>query len=238
MRSGLPAVTSLAELTSARELAIAVEPALTTLLPDAGLRRGHVVGCGGVAARSLALALSARAVADGAWLAVVGLADFGVEAAVEVGVTPDRVVAIAAATAEEWAERVTAAADGFELILTAPPPGAERQMRKLRQRLQARGSVLLAVPPSSRRGDQRLASDIDLTTSNGAWVGIGQGHGRLMARRVTVRSSGRRVPRPVTVECWLPGPDGRVDVAQTGPVHTGPMQTGTARTDVEISAAS
>ena len=216
--SPLPTVTSLSQLVPARDRAIEVDPALSPLLPDGGVRRGHVVSCGGVAARSLALALAARPVEAGAWLAVVGLPDLGVEAAVEHGVAPERVVSIAAGSPAEWAERLAAAADGFEILLTAPPPGAERQMRKLRQRLTARGNVLLVVRSgwAGGRPAAPISSDVDLTTTGATWVGIGQGHGRLMARRVTISSAGRRVPRPVIVQCWLPGPDGRADVVQTG----------------------
>jgi hypothetical protein len=207
----------LASLTPARERTIPVEPALSQLFHDAGLQRGHVVGCSGVAARTAALALAARAVSDGSWLAVVGIDDFGIEAATELGIPAERVVAIAATTSQEWAERTAAAADGFELILTALPAGAERAIRKIRQRIQARGSVLIVVP----RGPETrgvTGADVEITTTDGEWFGIGAGHGHLVARRVAVRSSGRRVPRPVTVDCWLPGPDGRVDVVQTGRV--------------------
>jgi hypothetical protein len=211
----LPDVAPLASLTPARERTIPVEPALSQLFPDGGLQRGHVVGCRGVAARSAALALTVRAVSDGAWLAVVGIDDFGIEAATELGLAAGRVVAIAAATPQEWAERTAAAADGFELILTVPPAGAERAIRKIRQRLQARGSVLIVVPRATGTGGF-TSVDVEIATSDGEWLGIGVGHGRLVARRVTMRSSGRRVPQPVTIDCWLPGPDGRVDVVQTG----------------------
>jgi hypothetical protein len=204
-------------LVPARDRAIPVEPALTPLFPDAGLRRGHVVSCGGVAARSLATAVVARAVAGGSWLAVVGVDGFGVEAAIEQGVAPERIVVVAAAGVGEWAERVAAAADGFELVITTPPRGSDRVMRKLRQRLQARGAVLLAVPSPDRVDPPSLEGDIELVTSEATWLGIDGGHGRLLARRVTIQSAGRRVPRPVTIDCWLPGPDGCVDVVQRGP---------------------
>lgn len=214
--AGVPDVSSLSDLVPARDRAIPVEPALAGLFPDAGLRRGHVIGCGGGAARSLAFALVARPVTDGAWLAVVGLPDLGIEAAVEHGVPADRLVAVDADTPTSWAERIAAAADGFELILAAQPRGADRVMRKLRQRLQARGGVLLLVPPGRSSGVAGIGCDVDLTTSGAVWVGIGAGHGRLVARRVTIEAAGRRMPRPVAIDCWLPGPDGRVDVVQTG----------------------
>jgi len=213
---GLSSVTTLSGLVPAHDRSIPVEPALTGLLPDAGLRRGHVVGCGGVAARSLAVALVARAVGEGAWLAVVGMPTFGVEAAIEYGVVPERVVLVDAVGVDEWADRVAAAADGFDLVLTAPPRGAERRMRKVRQRLQARGVVMVVVPDSRSSGCAGQAfgvgCDAELSVTAVAWHGIGQGHGRLMARRVTIESSGRRIPRPRRVDCWLPSVDGRIDV--------------------------
>ncbi len=177
------------------------------MLPDAGLVRGRVVGCTGPAAMSLAVALAARATTAGSWLAVVGVPMLGVEAAAELGVPLSRLVAIDAdGRPAAWAERVGAAADGFDLIVTRPPSGAERVVRKVRQRLQARGVVLIAVAPSS----PGLACDIEFSTTAVEWAGLGDGHGALVGRRATVRLDGRRVPRPVERELWLPGADGRV----------------------------
>lgn len=177
------------------------------MLPDAGLVRGRVVGCAGPAAMSLALALAARATTTGSWLAVVGVPMLGVEAVAELGVPLSRLVAIDSdGRPAAWAERVGAAADGFDLILTRPPAGADRVIRKVRQRLQARGVVLIAVGPSS----PGIGCDVEFTTIATAWDGVGQGHGSLAGRRATVRAGGRRVPRPVECELWLPGPNGRV----------------------------
>ena len=85
---------------------------------------------------SLALLLAARATATGSWLAVIGVPMLGVEAVAELGLPLTRLVSIRAdGRPTEWAERVGAAADGFDLILTRPPAGAERVVRKIRQRL-------------------------------------------------------------------------------------------------------
>lgn len=174
-----------------------------------GLVRGRVVGCTGPAAMSLALALASRAVVAGSWLAVVGVPMLGVEAADELGVPLGRMVSVDVDTRPAtWADRVAAAADGFDLILTRPPPGAERVVRAVRTRLQARGVVLLAVGPTS----PGVSVDVEFTTSSTEWSGLGQGHGALMARRAMVRAAGRRLPRPVERELWLPGPRGRVEV--------------------------
>ena len=142
-------------ITLAHDRHLPVDEAFATLLPDPGLIRGRIVGCTGAAATSLALALASRATMTGSWLAVVGMAPIGIEAAREMGVAIDRLVSVDAdgCRPSEWADRVAAAADGFELILTMPPVGpparAERVIRKVRQRVQARGVVLLAVCPGA-----------------------------------------------------------------------------------------
>lgn len=178
------------------------------MLPDAGLVRGRVVGCTGPAAMSLALALAARATATGSWLAAVGVPMLGVEAVAEFGIPLSRLVSIDAdGRPAVWAERVGAAADGFDLILTRPPVGADRVVRKIRQRLQARGVVLLAVGPTS----PGVSCDVEFGTTAVEWAGLGQGHGSLAGRRAVVRAGGRRIPHPVERELWLPGPSGHVE---------------------------
>ena len=120
------------------------------------------VGCSGAAAWSLALGVISRAVGTGSWAAFVGTPTVGLEAASELGVTLARVVLVDVdGSSSVWAERVAAAADGFELIVTCPPVGAERVARRVRQRLQASGVVLLAVSPST----PSLACDVELTST-------------------------------------------------------------------------
>lgn len=177
------------------------------LLPDAGLQRGRVIGCTGPAAMSLALALASRSVVVGSWLAVVGVPMLGVEATAEFGIPLSRLVLIDAdGGPSAWAEHIAAAADGFDIVMTSPPPGAERVFRKVRTRLQAGGVVLIAVGSTSAG----VSCDLEFTTTAVEWDGLGQGYGRLIARRATVRSGGRRMPRPVELDLWLPAPDGRI----------------------------
>ena len=186
-----------------------VDEVFAPLLPDAGLQRGRVVGCSGVAAWSLALGVISRAVSTGSWAAFVGTPTLGLEAASEMGVALARVVLVDVdGGSSVWAERVAAAADGFELIVTSPPVGAERVARRVRQRLQARGVVLFAVSP----GTPSLACDVELSSTAVTWAGIGQGSGYLMARRVTLAVTGRRVPRRRECELLLPCPNGRMRV--------------------------
>jgi hypothetical protein len=201
------AVTAVPDLVPARDRSLPVDDALADLLPEAGLLRGRSIGCSGPAAWSLALALVSTAVRAGSWLAAVGTPTLGLEAAAEFGIPLSRVVLVdAGAGTPMWAERVAAAADGFELIVTSPPPGAERVVRKVRQRVQARGSVLVAIGLAT----PGIACDLELSTTSVAWEGIGQGTGHLMCRRATVQVAGRRAPRPAQRDLLLPGPGGRL----------------------------
>jgi len=208
-KSSHAGIVTLPELVPARDRCLPVDEVFAPLMPDAGLQRGRVIGCSGVAAWSLALGVISRAVCTGSWVAFVGTPMVGLEAASELGVALERVVLVAVdGSSSVWAERVAAAADGFELIVTCPPVGAERVARRVRQRLQARGVVLLAVSPST----PSLACDVELSSTAVTWAGIGQGSGYLMARRVNVAVAGRRVPRRRECELLLPCPNGRMRV--------------------------
>ncbi len=211
-------VTALSATVPVRDRVVVVDEPLASMLPDGGLQRGRVVGCDGPAACSLALATVAAAVRAGSWLALVGVPMIGPEAMAEIGVPMERAVAVHGGSGPAaWAERVAAAADGFELILTQPPLGAERTERKLRHRLQARGTILVTVTAS------RFGADLTFSTSAPRWTGIGWGHGRLTARTVEVRLAGRRIPHPVERTVWLPAPDGRPGAHQPADRHPAPV---------------
>jgi hypothetical protein len=195
--------------TRLRERSLPVDEVYAAMLPDAGLVRGRVVGCAGPAAFSLAFSLVAAAAQAGSWVAIVGMPAAGLEAVAELGVPLERVVLVDVdGGPSTWAERVATAADGFELVVTCPPAGGERVARRVRQRLQSNGVVLVAVDPVV----PGVACDLDLVTSHVTWHGVGEGWGHLAARRVRVRVGGRRAPRPVERELLLPGPDGRVQL--------------------------
>jgi len=181
-------------------------PVFHGLLPQGGLRRGSTVATGGGAAMSLALALAAGPSAAGSWLAVVGLPSVGLAAAAELGVALERVFLVAEPPVRQWAEVVAAAAEGAEVVLARAPDAVRAaEVRRVQARLQARGAVLILAGPTAGWGP-----DLELTATPLAWEGIGDGHGRLLARRVRVALDGRRAGRPVERDYWLPGPEGRV----------------------------
>lgn len=202
-----PDLLAPAPIVPAGDRCLSVDEAFVPLLPDRGLRRGHVVGCAGPAAVSLAVGLAVRPVAAGSWMAVVGFPMLGIEALAAMGVPLERVVAVDGGSGpRDWAERTGAAVDGFEVVLTRPPVGAERFVHKIRHRLQAKGAVLIPVGPMS----PGVPCDLELVTTSITWSGVDHGAGHLRRRRATIRSGGRRMPRPIEVELLVPGNDGRV----------------------------
>ena len=218
-------VTTLAQTALARGRVLPVVGPLEPLLPDGGLVRGKAVSCSGAASMSLALALAVEATSSGAWLAVVDIPTFGLEAAGEFGIPLERIVRVdpptrAAATSpksaksansgvgDTWSQLMAAVVDGFEVVITRVPqrlnPGLARRVQS---RLRAREAVMIAL---GRPGP--ISADTELAVADPQWEGVADGWGYLRGRRVTVTSSGRRTPRPRRVALWLPGPDGKVAV--------------------------
>lgn len=179
-----------------------LEP-LAPLLPEGGLRRGTVVSV--ASSTSLALALLAGASAAGSWCAAVGLPSLGVAAAAELGIVLERFPLVASpANAEEWAWAAAALVDAVDVVVAKPPPHLrDVHARKLAARVRERSAVLVTTAAWPGGADVRLA----VTAT--AWEGVGEGHGRLRARRVDVVATGRgAAAREQRLSLWLPGPDG------------------------------
>lgn len=216
-----PSRPALGELAGLAGLARPVAPAedrllpvlepLAPLLPGGGLRRGTVVGVS--ASTSLALALLAGASAGGSWCGAVGLPSLGVVAAAELGVALERFPLVAApAGGEEWAWAVAALLDAVDVVLARPPSRVNaRDARRLAARARERSAVLVVSAASMTWPE---AVDVRLEVESAAWEGVGEGHGRLRARRVGVVAGGRgAAARARRATLWLPGPDGGVATA-------------------------
>jgi hypothetical protein len=207
-----PLVTRVGPVAFARERVMPISAALEPLLPEAGLVRGSIVGCQGDTSMSVALAVVAEASAAGSWLAVVGLPALGLRAASEVGVALERLVMVAQPDGldeSSWANVVSALIDGFDLILLRSTPRLRAgTARRLQARVQARGAVLVVVGDPGQFG-----CDVTISTLAAEWEGLGHGSGRLLRRRVTLATSGRRIPRQRRVDVWLPGHGGGIEAA-------------------------
>jgi hypothetical protein len=192
-----------APVTLAGERIVTVPAAFADLFPEGGLVRGRILTSTGQAATSLALALVAPVVAAGAWLGVVDLPAVGLDAASELGLPLERVVAIdSGGSAERWPEIMAAAIDGFDVLLTCVPTDVHpAAMRKVATRVQQRGAVVIVLGEPGA-----LRSDGDLHSDSSGWSGVGDGHGHLRERTVVVQASGRRFPGRCRRELVIPGP--------------------------------
>ncbi|MBA3268825.1 MAG: hypothetical protein H0T70_11295, partial [Acidimicrobiia bacterium] len=211
----------------AGERLLPVLPALRSLLPEGGLRRGSVVAVAG--STSLVLALMAGASAAGSWCAAVavGRPSLHPEAAVEHGVALGRfplVSAYAGTGPGGWSWVVAVLLDAVDVVAAWPPghlPPADA--RRLVARARDRGAVLVVAGPNPGSVPERNAGsvpersgwteavDVRLTVVASEWEGIGHGHGRLLARRVEVAATGRgAASRERRAVLWLPAHGGGV----------------------------
>ncbi len=193
--------------------ALPTHPALAELLPGGALEAGGAYAVDN--STTLALGLLQGPSAAGAWCAVVGVPDLGVEAAAGLGVDLDRLVLVPH-PGEQWLSVVSALIDVVSVVLVRPPTRegrvriGEAAASKLASRLRQREAVLVSLGDASSAAWPR--SDARLTVTESNWAGIGAGFGHLTARQVTVSSVSRSwAGRAKSRRLWLPGPDQRLD---------------------------
>ena len=169
--------------------ALDTHPALAGVLQ---LRTG---GSYQVDSASLAMALMAGPSATGSWCAVVGVPDFGAEAASALGVDLSRTVLVPE-PGTHWLEVVAALVDVTAVVVVRPPGRVpEGIAAKLDARLRKRGAVLVSWGPWPR-------CEVRLTTHEPRWSGLGQGHGHLRSRRLEV-SVQRGTAPPRRTPLWF-----------------------------------
>lgn len=210
-------------VTLAQEARLPVLAAFEDLIPGGGLRRGSTLSVDGPASTSLALAAVADASADGAWVAAIGFPSLGLVAAIDMGISIERFVLVAAPDAAPgpdgeptlWATAVAALVDSFDIVLVQADTAVRaRDGRRLVSRVRERAAVLVQVGSAP----WPEGADVTLTVPDGGvwWEGLGEGYGHLEGRRVTVVGGGRRgAARPRTVELWLPSPQGDIETVTT-----------------------
>lgn len=184
-------------------LPVATHPALAELVQ---LRTG---GSYEVDSASLAMALLAAPSQQGVWSAVVGAADFGVEAAAEIGVDLTRTVLVPD-PGELWLEVTSALIDVVTMVVLRPPvPVDARVAGRVAARLRKRSAVLVAWGPWP-------GAEATLSLRGSTWSGVADGHGRLRTRRVVVDVRRGSAP-PRRAELWLPGQGSPIDRVGTDP---------------------
>ncbi len=153
-------------------------PAVAGLLPGGGLRPGTSYSITGSV--GLAMALMAGPVSAGAWCGVIGVPEFGIEAAEGIGVDLARVVFVPD-PGKQWLTVVAALVDALDVVVVRPGGRVSDSVAsRLGARLRRRDGVLIAL------GDWAPA-EVRLAVEGGGWRGLGSGFGHLSGRRVVVQ---------------------------------------------------
>ena len=187
--------------------ALPVPAPLSRLFPEGGLRPGASYALPSDET-GLLLALLGEVSRTGAWCAVVGIPELSVEAAEGHGVDLSR-LALLPSPGVRWLQAASAAAEVFPLVAVRPPsrPGTT-EVARLEARLRDRGAALLSLGGWP-------GADAEVSTADPEWRGIGQGHGLISSRALTISLTGRRAPRPRRTRVLLPGPTGHVESLPT-----------------------
>lgn len=154
---------------------------------------------------ALAMALLAGPSRAGEWCAVVGVEEFGAEAAAELGIVLDRTIVVPDPQ-DSWLEATAALVDVATLVVVRPPGRvSERVAGKLGARLRTRGAALVAL--SDQVAGEWPRADVRLTALEPRWSGLGRGEGHLRARRLVVEARRGAAP-PRRASLWFPAEDG------------------------------
>lgn len=178
---------------------IPTHPSLGALLPGGALKEGAAYSVDG--SMALLMTLLSGPSASGLWCGVVGVPEFGIEAADRFGIDLERLVLVPE-PGDQWLAVTAAVADVMGVVVTRPPRRAsDGSVARLAARLRQRGATLLVL------GDWPQA-EARLQLSESVWGGIGTGFGHLEARQVTVTVTSRAGVRPRSARLWLPDRDG------------------------------
>ena len=173
-------------------------PAIARLLPGGGLQQGSVYSVVGSA--TLLMALLAGPSAAGSWCGIVGVPEFGIEAAERFGIDLERLVLVPE-PGDQWLGVTAAIADVMGIVVARPPKRAsDTSIARLAARLRQRGSTLIVLGNWPQ-------SEAIISLSQSDWSGIGDGHGYLEARQATVTVTSSTGGRPKSARLWLPDND-------------------------------
>ncbi|WP_291042490.1 hypothetical protein [Herbiconiux sp.] len=204
---------------------VRTHPALESLLPGGSLKAGSAYSV--ERSTALVMALMAGPSADGVWCGVVGMPDFGLEAAAGFGIDLDR-LALVPHPGDEWLTVTAAMADVVGVVVTVPPKRVpDSAVARLQARIRQREALLIVL-------GEWPQSEATLRITESRWTGIGSGHGYLAGRQAMVSATARGgLGRPRRARLWLPDGDelfrpveGQVGAGQVGAGQVGAGSVG------------
>lgn len=183
-------LAKLKPVTLSGEQRLDVPEELSALFPWGGIQRGWSVAVEGNGAWSLAMSMLGVALGEEGWLAVVGVPSFNVAAAAGLGMRLDRMLLVEEPGPGRWGTVVATLLESVDAVAIAPTMRVGvRDQRRLTARAREQGSIIVHLDGAET---WPTAPDITLSVENQRWDGIGDGHGHLRDRRVSIRSTGRR----------------------------------------------
>lgn len=169
-----------------------------------GLRAGAAHS---IESRSLALACLGAALPAGAWGAIVGMPDLGIEAARDLGVPIER-IALVPHPGRAWLDVVASLAEAMPVVLAASPGRvAPTDAARLAARLRQASSTLLVAGPWP--GAATVVRSV-----RAEWQGLAAGDGRIAEGSLVVEASTSGAARVARVP--LTGVSPAVDGAGEG----------------------
>lgn len=157
--------------------ALDTSPTVAGLLPGGALKTGVAYAIEG--STSLAMALMAGPSAAGAWCGVVGVPSFGTEAASAAGIDLER-LALVPYPGDQWMSVTAALAEVLTVVLVRPPlPPSDATVSRLMARLRERSATLIVL-------GHWPGAEARLAVTRSEWSGLGDGHGYLRSRQLTV----------------------------------------------------
>jgi len=198
--------------TLSKEQILDVPDVLAPLFPWKGLQRGWSVGVSGGGAWSLTAAMLAPSLGEEGWLAVVGAPLINLVAAAEMGLRMDRVLIVDTPPAGQWGTVIASLLEAVQAVVIQPATRiGGRDARRIGARLREQRGTLVHLNSGTTWPS---SLDMSLTCATQEWQGIGEGHGYLRYRRMTVGAVGRRsAAQPRSVSLWMPGPEGPLTAA-------------------------
>lgn len=155
---------------------------------DEVVRRLRSGAAHSIESRSLALACLGAAMPRGAWGAIVGMPDLGIEAARDLGVPMDR-IALVPHPGRSWLDVVASLAEAMPVVLAVSPGRVSpAEAARLAARLRQATSTLLV------EGSWPNAATV-VRQVRAEWQGLADGDGRIAACSLLVEAASSGAPQ-------------------------------------------